>query len=125
MCPILDVVLGDEDGKKMLAYADTGCTTGISIFKEQVKDFNLGTKISDEPSRCLMADGHIIGAEEYLATVSVDGEKQKVVISVIDPTKILDTLPVEKMIPLLGRDFLDNFDVLFKGKTKKIALFKC
>lgn len=124
LCPILVVAVG-KDGKELPAYADTGCTAGIALFKEQIKDIDIGTKISDEPSRCIMADGHIIGADEYLATVSISGEKREVVISVIDSTKILGTVPVEKMTPLLGRDFLDHFDVIFKGKNKQIALFKC
>ena len=124
--PILEVVIVIGKNKyKISAYADTGCTTGLSVSKKQVEGIDLGTKISDEPSPCLMADGHIVGADEYKTTVIIDGEEREIVISVVDPTKILGFIPLEKMIPLLGRDFLDTFDVLFKGKHRKIALFKC
>ena len=123
-CPILDILVR-KSKKKISAYADTGCTTGISLFKEQIVGTDLGIKINDEPSPCIMADGHIIGADEYLTVTSINGEEREIVISVIDPSIILGFVSPQRMEPLLGRDFLDTFDVLFKGKEKKIALFKC
>lgn len=122
-CPLLEVVIG-KSKKRILAYADTGCTSGISLLKGQIKDFDIGQKINDEPIPCIMADGHIIGADVYLSSIKIGTEKKDVAISVIDPSKVMGSTPVEKMTPLLGRDFLDSFDVLFKGKEKKIALFK-
>jgi hypothetical protein len=47
------------------------------------------------------------------------------VISVIDREKDLGYVEIKKMIPLLGRNFLDTFDAVFKGKNKKLALFRC
>ena len=124
LCPILKVLVG-RNRKPLSVYADTGCTTGIAVFKEQIKGVDIGEKISDRPSPCIMADGHIIGADEYLTTLRINGEEKEVVVSVIDPDKILGTAPVDETKPLLGRDFLDAYDVLFKGKEKRVALFKC
>lgn len=124
LCPILELIVG-KDKDKISAYADTGCTTGIFVFQEQIKDIDIGTKINDEPSPCIVADGHIIGADEYVTTACIDGEERLIVITVIDPTKLLGSVSTGKITPLLGRIFLDTFDVLFKGKQKKIALFKC
>lgn len=57
-CPILEVLIGkNEHG--IFAYANTGCTTGLSLFKKRAEGIDIGTKISDEPSPCIMADGHI------------------------------------------------------------------
>lgn len=125
-CPILKILVG-KDKKEISAYADTGCTSGLSVFKEQIEDIDIGTKISDDnnPTPCIMADGHVIGADEYLATVSIEGEEKEVNISVIDPNKDMGYVSFKAMTPLLGRDFLDKFDVLYKGEEKKIALFKC
>lgn len=123
-CPILEIIIG-KNKNKILAYADTGCTTGIFVFKEQIKDIDIGKKINDEPTPCIMADGHRIGADEYKTTACINGEKRIILVTVLDPTKKLGYVSPKKMLPLLGRNFLDTFDVLFKGKQKKIALFKC
>lgn len=122
LCPILEIIIG-EDKKEISAYADTGCTTGIFVFKEQIKDIDLGTKINDEPSPCVMADGHRIGADEYVTIACINGEKRPILVTVLDPTIKLGRVSPKKMMPLLGRNFLDTFDVLFKGKKRKIALF--
>jgi predicted aspartyl protease len=123
LCPILDVLIG-KTKKKVSAYVDTGCTSGISLFKEQIKDLNIGEKINEDPIPVLMADGHLIGADVYKSTAKIGKVKKDILIVAVDPEKILGSAPIEKMTPLLGRNFLDNFDVLFKGKDKKIALFK-
>lgn len=125
-CPILKILVG-KNKKEIFAYADTGCTSGLSVFREQVEGIDIGTKISDDnnPTPCIMADGHVIGADEYLAIVSIEEEEKEVNISVIDPKKDMGYVPIKAMTPLLGRDFLDRFDVLYKGMEKKIALFKC
>lgn len=93
--------------------------------QEQIKDFDIGTKINDEPSGCILADGHIIGADEYVTTACVNGEEKTIIVSVFDPTKSLGSVPITEVTPALGLNFLNNFDVLFKGKQQKIALFKC
>lgn len=122
--PILDILVG-KDRKKILAYVDTGCSTGIFVFKNQILDIDIGAKISDEPSPCIVADGHIIGGDEYISSIVVGGEEKIVQITVIDPENKIGFQKVEKMTPLLGRNFLDHYDVLFKGKAKKLALFRC
>lgn len=124
LCPILNVQVG-KTKKPISVYADTGCTSGISMLKEQVKDIDMGEKINDEPSPCVLADGRIIGADEYLTTVTIDGEERQVVVSVVNPSKELGFVPLKEATPLLGRDFLDAYNVLFKGKEHKIALFRC
>lgn len=124
LCPLLKVLIG-ENKKAIFAYADTGCTSGISMLKKQVKDIDMGEKINDEPSPCIMADGRMIGADDYLTKVSIGGEEKQVVVSVIDPSQILGSVSLEETTPLLGRNFLDAYNVLFKGKEKKIALFRC
>ena len=124
LCPILEIIIG-KNKKKIPVYADTGCSTGVFISSEQVKDIDIGEKINDEPSGCIVADGHIIGGDEYVTTAYINGEKRIINITVLDPTKILGFVPPKEMTPLLGRNFLDTFDVLFKGKEKKIVLFKC
>lgn len=121
--PILDILVG-KNRKKILAYVDTGCSTGLYVFKDQIPDVDIGTKISDEPSPCIVADGHIIGGDEYISSIVVGEEEKIVQITVIDPETIIGTQKAE-MIPLLGRNFLDHYDVLFKGKAKKLALFRC
>jgi hypothetical protein len=63
----------------------------------------------------------VLGAEEYLSKVIINGEEKDVIITVLDPKNILYQADVEDMIPLLGRNFLDHFDVLFQGKKKTIT----
>ena len=123
-CPIVKVLIG-EKRTPILAYADSGCTSGIFVFKDQVKDIDLGVKISDEdnPSSCLVADGHKVGADEYVTTVYLNGERKEILITVVDIDRKMGSVPLEQMTPLLGRNFMDNYDVLFKGKEKRLAFF--
>lgn len=123
-CPILKVLIG-KNKKPISAYADTGCISGISMLKEQIKGIDMGERINDEPSPCVLADGRIIGSDEYLTTVTINGEERQVVVSIVDPSKELGFVPLKETTPLLGRDFLDAYNVLFKGKEQKIALFRC
>jgi hypothetical protein len=124
LCPILEITIGEKK-KKILGYADTGCSTGVFLFKEQTQGIEMGARISDEPSRCIAADGHILAGEEYVTTADIGGESRLIVVTVVDPARILGHVQPSEMIPLVGRSFLDTFDVLFKGKKKEIALFKC
>lgn len=122
-CPNLEVSVG---GKKtpIVALADTGCDAGISIFKENVEELglDLGDKINTEPVRFSVADGHLIGSDVYESTVRINDEKKEILIFVVDP-EILGYKP-EKISPLIGRDLLDKFDVLFKGDERKIVLMR-
>ena len=116
--PFLDILIGKA---KVPAFADTGCDAGVSVFKNQTKDWDLGKKINDEPIDISVADGHIIGGDAYLSTVEIDGIEKEVLICVVDPT--VRGFKPERIPPLVGRGFLDNFDVLFQGKERKISLF--
>jgi len=117
--PFLDIIIGNN---KFTLYADTGCNSGISISNEQAKKLDLGEKITQEPIDVKVADGHIISADIYILPIELNGLKRDVEICVIYP-EIKDFKP-EEIPPLLGRDFLDHFDVLFKGKDRKIQFFE-
>ena len=122
--PILDLLVG-KDKHKISAYVDTGCSTGIFVFKEQVKGLDIGSKISSEPSPCIVADGDIIAGEEYVCSAIIGGEEKTIIITVVDPENKIGFQKIDKMIPLLGRNLLDHYDVLFKGKAKKLLFFTC
>ena len=120
--PIVEIKLGKEK-RKIKAYVDTGCSTGIFAFKEQVKDLDLGAQINDEPSPCIFADGRRIGANEYVTQISINEEERIIQITVLDPTIDMGKEEVGAMTPLLGRNFIDHYDVSFKGKEKVIEFF--
>lgn len=124
-CPIVDVLIG-ETNHKVAVYVDTGCTAGIALLQSQIGDLSLGEKINDEPIPVLVADGHRVGVDVYIASIELSGEKREVEIHVINPTKILGSAPIEECTPLLGRDFLDHYNVLFEGKRKvgKLIFYK-
>jgi hypothetical protein len=124
LCPMVEVLIGERK-VPILAYADSGCSTGIFILKGQFKDIDLGVKISDDedPTPCIVADGHKVGADEYASTVYVDGERKEIIITVLDLERKLGSIPIEEMTPLLGRNFMDDYDVLFRGKEKKLVIF--
>lgn len=123
-CPLVKVLIGEKK-TPITAYADSGCTSGIFVFKDQVKDVDLGFKISDadNPSVCLVADGHKVGADEYISTIYLNGEHKEVNITVVDVDRKMGSASLGEMTPLLGRNFMDNYDVLFKGKEKRLAFF--
>ena len=119
--PMVDVLIGNK-GTKVPALVDTGCTAGIWILKDQIKDLDIGEKISDEVSRYMVADGDIIGGEEYVSWVQINGEKQVVIVTVINPQNKIGHEEDGNMTPLLGRNFLDHYNVTFKGKIHKLEL---
>ena len=93
------------------------------MLRSQAESLNLGEKINDDPYRVTVADGHIVGADVYATTVKVNGVEKVVEVYVVDPDNICGYNENKEGPALLGRGFLDNFDVLFEGKEKKIALF--
>ncbi|HEY4675396.1 MAG TPA: hypothetical protein VIH48_05015 [Candidatus Bathyarchaeia archaeon] len=126
--PFLEVTVGsDTSRKRIVALADTGCTSCIHFCKSYVEKegLTLGKKVNKEPIPVSVADGHIINADLYEVTCEIDGNEQKVIASVIDPEKFFEEekKEIEIVEPLMGRGILDNFDVTFKGKKKKILLF--
>jgi hypothetical protein len=124
--PIIDIEVGDAEKKLISGYTDTGCTTGIFLFKSQIAKMglDLGSKINEDPSPCEMADGHRIGADEYITIARFNGEEKEITITVIDPECKMDPVAPSECAPLIGRGFLDYFDVLFKGKERKVCFFK-
>ena len=104
------------------ALADTGCDTGFVLLKGQTKGMELGENRSDTPIRVCLADGHIVNAEVYIVTIKIGGKERIVELLVVDP-RVIGEETVEEFCPLIGRQFLDNFDVLFHGREKKLSLF--
>lgn len=116
-CPIVDVLVG-KTNQKITTYVDTGCTSGIALLQSQIGNLSLGEKINDEPVPVLVGDGHKVGADVYIASVELNGEKKDVEIHAIDPTKMLGSAPVKECIPCLGREFLDHYDIHFTGNER-------
>jgi predicted aspartyl protease len=124
--PILEAELGPEGYRSRLqVLADTGCTSCMALLKSFVEKENLtlGTKMNKNPIPVLVADGHTINADEYEAVCRIGGIERQVVVTVMDPEKYFEEPTVGDVIPLLGRGFLDHYDVLFKGKDRRICLF--
>lgn len=121
-CPFLEIKIGSNK-KSVIALADTGCTVGLKINLNQTSDLDLGEKISDDPHKFLVADGHKVEAEIYKSLIHIDGEEREIEIWVVNPQKIVGYEDKDGII-LLGRGLMDNFDVMFKGKDGKIALYK-
>jgi predicted aspartyl protease len=127
--PFLEItIISNKSRKKILALADTGCTSCIHLCKSYVEDEGLilGEKINRDPISVSVADGHTINADLYRATCEIDGNEQEVIISVIDPERFFqeEETDIKMVEPLLGRGVLDNFDVMFKGRKKNIAIFR-
>lgn len=124
-CPIVDILIG-KNNQQVTVYVDTGCTVGVAMLQSQIDDLDLGEKINDEPIPILLGDGHRVGADVYKTSVKLSGEEREVLISVIDPTKILGSAPTDECDPVLGRDFLDQFKVVFEGgiPVKKLKFYK-
>jgi len=125
--PILKILVGSKEFKKKIsALVDTGCTTCIHLCKSYVEKekLTLGKKINKEPVPFSVADGHAINGDLYEAICEINGKEEQVIVSVVDPERFFEEEPkVEIIEPLLGRGILDKFDVLFKGKRRKIAVF--
>jgi len=79
----------------------------------------------EEPVQVLVADGHTINADLFKTTVKIDGMEREIEVVVIDPEEFFEIEEGEKNVePLLGRGFLDEFEVLFKGPKKKIVFYE-
>ena len=76
---------------------------------------DLGEKISDDAYAVTVADGHEVGADIYKSTIEINGVKKEVEVCVVDPNNIKGRANIEDTCILLGRGFLDHFDVEFKG----------
>lgn len=115
--------------------ADTGCDSGFVLFdyeldllKKNYKEFEIGEKMNDEPVRFSVADGHIVEADVYYTFVELSGEKKPIEFTVIHANQIVgretEIETINEVLPLIGRNFLNHFDVMFKGKKQKIVIFK-
>jgi predicted aspartyl protease len=120
--PFLEIIIGSNK-KPIIALADTGCTGGLALLKSQIEGLDLGRKITDDSFKVTVADGHQLGGDIYLSTIELDGEKRDVTIMVIDPDNIKGYVDEKDASILLGREFLDFFDVVFKGKKRTIAFY--
>lgn len=128
--PKLDILVGAEKSKKPISLlADTGCTACIFLFKKHVEKEGLifTKKMNIKPMPFLVADGHTINVDSYKAICEIDGEEKEIEVCVVDPEKIFEQDEEEPKIkippPVIGRGILDSYDVLFKGKERKIAVF--
>jgi hypothetical protein len=126
--PLLAVLVGSRESKKeVIAWADTGCTPCMHFCKSYVdeKALTFIKKINIRPEPFKVADGHTINADLYLAICEIDGKEEEIVVSVIDPKKFFEEEEpkIETIQPLIGLGVLNKYDVLFKGKERKIALF--
>jgi hypothetical protein len=126
--PLLEVLVGTKEMKKeVIALVDTGCSTCMHFCKSYIDKEGLVfmKKINKHPIPFGVADGHTINGDYYKAICQIGGEEREIIVSVIDPESFFEKEEPEIGIvkPLLGRDVLDNYDTLFKGKKRQIALF--
>ena len=128
--PLLEVWVGTQTSKKkVIALVDTGCTTCVHLCKAYVEKMKLVfiKKMNRESLPFGVADGHTINGDKYKAICQINGEEKEIEVSVIDPEKFFreEEQPQIKMVePLLGRDLLDQYDVLFQGEKKKLIVYK-
>jgi len=106
-----------------MVLADTGCDVGLAIMTDQVGELDLGQKISDDPFDISVADGHVIKADVYKADINLTGVIKPAIIYVLNPSTFKNDTEEKEPIAYLGRGFLDNFNVVFKGKEQKVAFF--
>jgi hypothetical protein len=121
-CPLVEVKIGASKNS-IIALTDTGCSVGLAIMNNQIGGLDLGEKISDDPYEIVVADGHKIEADIYKADICLNGVKNSATIYVINPDTFTDDTSDKQPLAYLGRDFLDNFNVLFKGKEQKVEFY--
>ncbi|HXY88468.1 MAG TPA: aspartyl protease family protein [Candidatus Acidoferrales bacterium] len=122
--PLIDISVGPLDSKRDIrALVDTGCTSALVIPKPLLRrcKLNLGKarKVTRGQTTIQLANGHDVNADIYLTFCRIGEVERKIKILVID-TK--DSYPAKKpnLTAYLGLDFLNTFDVVFKGKEKRI-----
>lgn len=126
--PLLEVMVGTKESKKkVIALADTGCSTCMHFCKSYIDKEGIVfiKKINKNPIPFGVADGHTINGDYYKAICQIGKEEIEIVASVIDPKKFFqeEESKIGTVIPLLGRGALDEYDVLFEGKKRRMALF--
>ena len=122
LCPLFEVKIGVSK-KSTMVLADTGCDVGLAILIDQIGELDLGQKISADPYDIGVADGHVIKADIYKADINLNGITKSAVIYVLNPSTFKNDTEEKAPIAYLGRGFLDNFNVVFKGKEQKVAFF--
>lgn len=120
--PLLEISLKDNESK-IEVLADTGCNGGLVLLKTQISDLNLGEKISEDQYEVCVADGHILGADVYKSTLKINEEEEEITILVINNDKILRIEEPSESFIVMGREYLDNFNVIFQGVEKKIYIY--
>jgi len=126
--PLLKIHVGTEESKKeVIAYVDSGCTPCMNFCKSYVeeKELTFIQKINKEPEPLGVADGHTINADLYLAKCEIDGQSEDIIVSVIDPETFFEEndSEIEPLMPLVGFKLINRYDVVFKGKARKLELF--
>jgi predicted aspartyl protease len=108
----ISIFSGDSE-RKITALADTGCDPELVIPKTLLPELDLKNKINILPESIGMADDSEVFADIYAEICQVGGEKKIMEIYVLD---------TQKAVPaLLGRGFFDGYDVLFRGKHRKLV----
>jgi predicted aspartyl protease len=108
------------------AYVDSGCTVGLSLTERQVSQLglSLGQKINSSPEPCTLADGNTVACDIYVCEVEVGGEKRSVNVAVVDTTQRLESEGQPEDEALLGKAFMDYFDVTFSGIDRTLIFVK-
>ncbi len=135
LVPLLTISI-DQLGSKLPleALADTGCSVGLSLTKEQVELYHidLGKKLNTDSEPMEIADGTVVGCDLYKCVVELAGERKLVQVTVMDPSKKLQVVEEDKdedyerfrRIVLLGRDYMNHYDSNFLGHKKKLTFTK-
>jgi hypothetical protein len=123
--PIINIeILINEGLRCFKTQLDTGCDTGISLTKEEVKKLGitLPKAMNHSPNPSILADNSLILSYDYPVTLSFKGEKIPSTLSVIDteekfelPEQQRERLENEEVVGLLGREVMDNYIVEFNG----------
>jgi len=122
--PLLDVFIGSKKKTKIAALADTGCAPFLMISKSFIEDSGLELKRmgdDDDYIRISVADGHSVNGYPYKGFCQVGGKEVEVEVCAVDTSHFFDDEKPD-FPALIGREFLDKYDVLFKGKDKKIVI---
>jgi predicted aspartyl protease len=127
---LLDVMVGTKESlKKVTVIVDTGCSSGMHLCKSFIDAEKLVfiKKININPIPFGVADGHTINADIYKAMCQINGKEEEILVSVVGPEKFFEEGEgtIGNIRPLLGRNLLDKYDVLFMGKERKLAISCC